>query len=211
MTLSDHYTATALGQLRHYLDDDRYADDDHAGLQQQEQAQHLAEEAHEYAQKLIADHELSVESWQRTEEADEFGDPVNPPPDMLTDELEYVSRQIRELERYRKALMAFAARYALDDYSQRDLAQIAGVNHATISRWLTDTTIEDKVRAEIQPLAATMAKQVDVNTLLTDPHGAHTADVLARLIRAASPHHARTAVDHSREASDGTEETSGVR
>lgn len=190
MDLSTDYTAQALARIRYYAagrPDVVDPDDPHVDEYVEYYEERAATEAPQYAEQLAEQHQAEVEQWQDTVEMDEDGDPVQPMPDMLASELAHISSTIAELERYRRHLVAFATRYALADYSQRDLARITGVNHATISRWLTDPAIHDRVRAEVQPLAAGMANQVDVSTLITSPGGARTAEVLARLIRAASP------------------------
>lgn len=189
MSLATEYTATAAARLRFLVDAASQVDPDEPTAA--EQVQILTEQAHEdaekYAKDLVREHELEVEHWQETVEPDEEGEPAwPPPPDLLADEIASVSSTIAELETYRRRLLAFADGFAVDGYSQRVLARVAGVNHATISRWLTDAQVREQVRAQVQPVATELAEQVDVATLTSRPDGPRTAAVLARLVQVAA-------------------------
>lgn len=197
MNLADTYTARALAGLRYRVAphvtpqriagaEDGSGDFDVDPAAEQAYLDALDDKAAEYAEELFRAHEDAVEVWQDVVEVDEDGHPDQAAPDMFADGLATISSTIAELEAYRRALVIFGQRYATQTYSQRQLARLAGVDVASINRWLKDTAgLRARVHGEVQPLALAATKNADL-TQLTGAGGARLAELLSRLLRVAS-------------------------
>ena len=166
------YTARVMAALRFPFPQDRYHEDgDEVAFDEMTRAAH--DNQQQYVEELVHEYQRQAEGWEQQMNAmdlDENADQLPAYPDLLLDELDAISAQIRELEEYRDRLLIFARLFALEPQAARKLADRVGMSYSTILRNATDADVA-QVQAIAQQEAAALVHDKDATRAeITSPH-----------------------------------------
>lgn len=158
----DIYTARVMAALRFPPPADRY-DDLGNPIDYDEMVYAAQRDQEEYAKRLLHEHAVQAEGWEHQMNAvviEEYADQLPPYPNLLLDELDSISAQIRQLEELRDQLLVFARLFALEPLAARKLAERVGLSYSTILRNASDEDVT-YVQAIAQREAAALVHSKD--------------------------------------------------
>lgn len=146
----------------------------------------LRERRDHYAHELLEEHTAHLDNYQSALDAangelDFNGEepPAPAPPSLVEDEIIKVSRELEELETYRRKLIVYAHGVDALRPSQSELSRLSGATRVTVSRWLKDPDLRNEVMAAVKVGVANVLNRhgltgpVDPNAL--DDHATHAA------------------------------------
>lgn len=140
----------------------------------------LSDRKAQYAHELIEEHAACLDEYQLSrdlegEAADDFGAEANTvplPPRLVEGEIAKVSRELDELEEYRRKLIVYAHTVEVTRPNQSELSRLSGATRVTIARWLKDPELQSEVAAATKASVIRALKRHE----LVNPAGPDTLD-----------------------------------